>query len=66
MRQKNASLLQLIADGFEETGPKLYAIAANLVNQAVLGFTETTTQFRTQQQLPWHISISDIHAGPGD
>ena len=60
MRQKNANLLQLIADGFEETGPKLYAIAANLVNQAVLGFTETTTQFKTQQQLPWHISISDI------
>ena len=60
MRLKNASLQQLIAGGFGQTGPKLYAIAANLINQAVLGFTETTAQFKRQQQLPRHISIPDM------
>ncbi|DBB15602.1 TPA: hypothetical protein ACH3X3_003814 [Trebouxia sp. C0006] len=42
------------------TGCKLYAIAANHINQAVLGFTETTSKFKQQQQLPRHISIPDI------
>ncbi len=42
MKLKNASLQQLIGGGFGQTGPKLYAIAANHINQAVLGFTETT------------------------
>ena len=60
MRLKNASLQQLIAGGFGQTGPKLYAIAANLINQAVLGFQETTRQFKKQQQLPGHISIPDM------
>ncbi|DBA82906.1 TPA: hypothetical protein ACH3X1_006696 [Trebouxia sp. C0004] len=64
---KNASLQELIDGEFGQTGPKLYATAGNLINQAVLGFTETTSQFKTQQQLPRHISIPDIgHAGPGD
>ena len=52
MRLKNASLQELIAGGFEQTGSKLYAIAANHINQAVLGFTQTTTGFKKQQQLP--------------
>ena len=30
------------------------------INQAVLGFTETTTSFKKQQQLPRHVSIPDI------
>ena len=60
MKLKNASLQQLIAGGFGQTGPKLYAIAANLINQAVLGFQETTKQFKKQQQLPGHISIPDM------
>lgn len=60
MRLKNASLQELIAGGFGQTGCKLYAIAANHINQAVLGFTQTTTSFRKQQQLPRHISIPDI------
>ncbi|DBA69690.1 TPA: hypothetical protein ACH3X2_012625 [Trebouxia sp. C0005] len=60
MRLKNASLQQLIAGGFGQTGPKLYAIAANLINQAVLGFQQTTKQFKKQQQLPGHISIPDV------
>ena len=38
-RLKNASLQELIAGGFGQTGSKLYAIAANHINQAVLGFT---------------------------
>ena len=33
MRLKNASLQELIAGGFEQTGCKLYAIAANHINQ---------------------------------
>ena len=56
---KNASLQQLIAGG-----SMLYAIfiIANDVNQAVLGFTETITNFKKQVQLPvpWHVSIPDI------
>ena len=60
MRLKNASLQDLIAGGFGQTGSKLYAIAANHINQAVLGFTQTTTSFKKQQQLPQHISIPDI------
>ena len=46
MKMKNASLQQLIAAGFGQTGRKLYAIAANHINQAVLGFTQTTTSFK--------------------
>ncbi|KAL3134269.1 hypothetical protein ABBQ38_006533 [Trebouxia sp. C0009 RCD-2024] len=60
MRLKNASLQELIAGGFGQTGCKLYAIAANHINQAVLGFTQTTTSFKKQQLLPRHISIPDI------
>ena len=60
MRLKNASLQELIAGAFGRIGPKLYAIAGNLVNQSVLGFTQTTTSFKKQQQLPRHISIPDI------
>ena len=55
-----ACLQELIAGGFGQTGSKLYAIAANHINQAVLGFTQTTTSFKKQQQLPRHISIPDI------
>jgi len=60
MKVKNASLQQLIAGGFGQTGSKLYRIVANHINQAVLGFTETTTQFKKQHQLPRHVSIPDI------
>ena len=60
MKLKNASLQELIAGAFGRIGSKLYAIAANHINQAVLGFTQTTTSFKKQQQLPRHISIPDI------
>jgi len=60
MKLKNASLQELIAGGFGQTGGKLYAITANHINQAVLGFTETTTKFKQQLQLPGHISIPDM------
>ena len=60
MRLKNASLQELIAGGFGQTGSKLYSIAGNHINQAVLGFTQTTASFKKQQQLPRHISIPDI------
>lgn len=60
MKMKNASLQQMIAGGFGQAGIKLYAIAGNLINQAVLGFQETTKQFKKQQQLPGHVSISDM------
>ena len=60
MKIKSASLQQLIAAGFGRLGPKLNAIAANHINQAVLGFTETTTNLKKQQQLPRHVSIPDI------
>lgn len=39
---------------------RLHAIAANHINQAVLGFIQTTTNFKKQQQLPRHVSIPDI------
>ena len=60
MKAKNAGLQQLIAGGFGQTGCKLYAIVANHINQAVLGFTETTTRFKQQQQLPRYMSVPDI------
>ena len=60
MKLKNASLQQLIAGGFGQAGGKLYAIAGNLINQAVLGFQETTKQFKKQQRLPGHVSIPDM------
>jgi hypothetical protein len=60
MRLKNASLQVLIAGGFGQTGSMLYRIAANHINQAVLGFTETTC-FKKQQQLPRHTSASQTY-----
>ena len=64
MKLKNASLQQLIAGGFGQTGCDLYRIVANHINQAVLGFTQTTTNFKRQQllllQLPKYISIPDM------
>ena len=60
MKVKNASLQQLIAGGFGQTGCELYKTVANHINQAVLGFTQTTTNFKKQQQLPRHVSIPDI------
>ena len=60
MKLRNASLQELMAGAFGQIGPKLYAITGNLVNQSVLGFTQTTASFRKQQQLPRHISIPDI------
>ncbi len=60
MRLKNASLQELIAGGFGQIGSRLYAIAGNHINQAVLGFTETTANYKKQRQLPRHVSIPDI------
>ncbi len=60
MKLKNASLQQLIAGGFGQPGRNLYGIVADHINQAVLGFTETTNQFKKKQQLPGRISIPDI------
>ena len=60
MKLQNASLQQLIAGGFGQTGCELYRIVANHINQAVLGFTQTTANFKKRQQLPRHISIPDI------
>ena len=60
MKLKNASFQELIAGASGRVGPKLYAIIGNLVNQSVLGFTQTTTSFKKRQQLPRHISIPDI------
>ncbi|DBA82359.1 TPA: hypothetical protein ACH3X2_000616 [Trebouxia sp. C0005] len=62
MKLKNASLQQLISGAFGQTGRRLYGIAGNLINQAVLGFRETTKQFKQlqQQQVPAQISIPDL------
>jgi prophage antirepressor-like protein len=60
MKLKNASLQQLIAGGLGPTGKDVYPMVANHINQAVVGFTETTAQFKRQQQLPKHISVPDI------
>ena len=38
----------------------IYCLQTHLINQAVLGFTQTTASFKKQQQLPRHISIPDI------
>ena len=55
----SSQLLQLIGGGLGQTGAKLYAITANHINQAVLGFTQTTANFK-KQQLPKYVSIPDI------
>ena len=60
MRLKNASLQELIAGTFGRTGPKLYAITGNLINQAVLRFTETTAQFKSSSNCPGN-SASQIY-----
>ncbi len=60
MRLKNASLHEQIAGGFGQTGCELYKIVANHINQAVLGFSQTTTSFKKQQQLPRQVSIPDL------
>ena len=60
MKLKNASLQQLIAGGFGQTETNLYAIVANHINQAVLGFTETTSQFKKQLHLTGRISVPDL------
>lgn len=52
MRLKNARLSEQFAVRFGQTGSKLYAIAANHITHAVLYFTQTTTNFKKQQQLP--------------
>ncbi|KAA6417213.1 MAG: hypothetical protein FRX49_12811 [Trebouxia sp. A1-2] len=59
IKLKNAILQQMIAGGLGQAGPKLDAIAANQINQAVLGFTETTNQFKKQLQLPGRIRVPD-------
>ncbi|DBA94616.1 TPA: hypothetical protein ACH3X1_002196 [Trebouxia sp. C0004] len=59
MKPKNASLQQLI-DGFGQTDTNLYAIVANHINQAVLGFTETTSQFKKQLKLSGRVSVPDL------
>lgn len=60
MRLKNASLKELIAGGFGQMGNSLYKIVANHINQAVLGFSESTTMYKKKHQLPDGISIPDI------
>ncbi|DBA78999.1 TPA: hypothetical protein ACH3X1_008865 [Trebouxia sp. C0004] len=60
MRLKNASLQELIACGFGQTGPKLYATAGNPINQAVLGFTETTSQLAKRSNSCRGTSASQI------
>ena len=60
MKLKNASLQQLIAGGFGQAEINLYAIVANHINQAVLGFTETTSQFKKQLKLPGRVSVPDL------
>lgn len=57
---QNASLQQLISGAFGQTRRRLYGIAGNLINQAVLGFQETTKQFKQRQQVPAQISIPDL------
>ena len=69
MRLKDASLQQLISGGFGQTGPKLqlYAIAANLINQAVLqvGFQQTTKQEAATAARAHRHSRHAQHAGAG-
>ena len=59
MRLKNACLKDLIAGGFGQTGTDLYAIVANDINQAVLGYTESTTAYKQKHGLK-NLSIPDI------
>ncbi|DBA84382.1 TPA: hypothetical protein ACH3X2_006213 [Trebouxia sp. C0005] len=60
MKLKNASLQQLIAGGFGQTETNLYAIVANHINQAVQGFTETTSQFKKRLQLKGRVTVPDM------
>ncbi len=61
MKVKNASLQQLIAGGFGQTGLKLYAIAANHVMCTSTRLCwDSHRQRKKQQQLPRHVSIPDI------
>ena len=51
---------QLVASGFGQIGPELYAKVATRINQAVLGLAESTAQFKQQQQLPKSMSVPDV------
>lgn len=60
MKLKNATLKELIAGGFGQMGTEVYGIVANNINQAVLGYADSTEAYKRRHQLPNKMSIPDI------
>lgn len=59
MKLRNASLKDLIGGTFDTAAPRLYAVVANHINQAILGYTETTDKYKKSRNLG-KLSIPDI------
>lgn len=59
MKLKNECLKDLIGGAFGTSAPKLYAIIANHINQAILGFTTTTERLQKDHELG-RLTIPDI------
>lgn len=57
---KNAALQQMIEGCFGGQACGIYAIVNNIINQAVLGFKETTAKFKRERSLPDYMSIPDF------
>ena len=57
---KNAALKELIEECFGGEGGVIYRIVNNIINQAVVGFRESTTRFKKDHALPNHMSIPDF------
>ena len=57
---KNAALKQLVDGCFGGQGGEIYKIVNNIINQAVVGFSETTTLFKQKNGLPNYMSIPDF------
>lgn len=60
MKLKNACLRDLIAGAFGQLGNTVYGVVANHINQAVLGYAESTKEYKRKHLLPQAISIPDI------
>jgi len=57
---KNAALKELIQGAFGTSGAKLYPIVNNQINQSVIGFKQTTTQYKKLKQMPGRMSVPDF------
>ena len=60
MRLKNATLQELIARVFGGIGDRVHNAVANHINQAVLGYIDSTKAYKRKHHMPQSVTIPDI------